>query len=169
MEEIEECINLDRTNEAEIFYVSYFRSLGFKLNNHTGGGGGMLGVSRKLSQEARDNLSAIRTGTKASSETKALLSAQRKGVKKSPKHREALFAANAARGKIRSTKHRLALEVGNIFRSKRIVDDLGNVYGSVGAVARTFGVSRGAIRRAVQGKVKRSLKTGRIFKYLKEK
>lgn len=33
----------DILNDAEIFYISYFRSIGMKLTNETDGGGGMLG------------------------------------------------------------------------------------------------------------------------------
>jgi hypothetical protein len=62
MFEIESGLTKAEANETESFYISYFRSIGCRLNNHTDGGEGSVGY--RHSPEIRAKMSALRTGRK---------------------------------------------------------------------------------------------------------
>ena len=62
MELVEECFSHEDLAETERFYIAYFRSLGFRLTNHTEGGEGCIGY--KHTDEARARMSAIQRGRK---------------------------------------------------------------------------------------------------------
>lgn len=91
IEELEEC-SWDESNSLEIFYISLFKSWGFRLVNSTNGGEGNLGFSmtkesrNKISLKIKDRYSGNKNpfyGKKHTTETKNLISEIHKGKKKS--------------------------------------------------------------------------------------
>lgn len=68
---IEECDSFDSLGKAEIFYIAYFRSIGMRLLNQTGGGDG----ATMFSDEHRAKISRAHMGRKASLETRARIAA----------------------------------------------------------------------------------------------
>ncbi len=63
IEVVEEKTSHEDLIEAERFYISYFRSLGFKLTNHTDGGEGCIGY--KHTAEAKKQMSEHRRGRRS--------------------------------------------------------------------------------------------------------
>lgn len=107
---LEEC-SLDELNATEKFYISYLRSIGCDLTNHTDGGEGMRGFLH--SEETRKHLSKMRIGKKSgphSQETIAKIAEGNRG-KVIPEEQRARMAA-AKRGKKRkpfSPEHKAKL------------------------------------------------------------
>lgn len=56
-EVVEECSNAKQLLEAEIFYISYFKTLGFDLTNLTEGGEGAKGYTH--TEESRHSMSVL--------------------------------------------------------------------------------------------------------------
>jgi hypothetical protein len=134
-----------------MFFISYFRSLGFNLTNQTDGGYGARGYKR--SEEWKAAASARQKGRQApwagqhmkSPEQRAAVSARFKGKKLSEAHANLCRMAAPRRA---------------------IVDNQGVEYPSVREAARAIGVDRAAIQRVLAGKQKTSL--GRTFHYKEE-
>lgn len=61
-------------DDAEMFWIGYFRSLGCRLTNHTNGGGGTSGYRKTVSAETRQKMSDAHKGKKFSAEHLANLS-----------------------------------------------------------------------------------------------
>lgn len=93
---LEECRHQNDLDEAEQFYIAYFRSLGFKLLNMTDGGGGTAGYQH--SAELRQYYSATRKGRRVSMEARLKISKALKGRLTSAEHRAKLSKAN--KGKV---------------------------------------------------------------------
>lgn len=79
---------IEQLNDAEIFWIAYFRSIGCRLTNQTSGGDGGwffseetlkrmsdLQKGRKLSESCRKKISSALLGKKRSAETRAKISA----------------------------------------------------------------------------------------------
>jgi hypothetical protein len=94
-------------NDAERYWIAYYRAAGCSLINGTSGGDGMANPSpetrakigaanraRIVSAETRAKLSATRKGRHLSPETRAKLSATRKGRKVTPETRAKLRAVD---------------------------------------------------------------------------
>lgn len=77
--------------EAEMFWIAMFRSLGARLTNSTLGGDGALGAIASI--ETRAKLSAIHKGREFSDSHKKALSDSRTGMKFSDSHLAAMAAA----------------------------------------------------------------------------
>jgi hypothetical protein len=79
--EIVEIEQTDETSwqEAEIFWIAYFRSIGADLKNWRQGGLGSTG--RKLSESHKQKLREFSTGRKHSETSKKLMSEKKKGIK----------------------------------------------------------------------------------------
>lgn len=75
MEVLEEHGSFDALAEAEQFYITYFRSLGFKLVNHTDGGEGQLGL--KHTEETKNRISESCKGLKKPGTAAAMKGDQR--------------------------------------------------------------------------------------------
>jgi len=90
-------------NEAECFYIAYFRSLGIPLLNLTDGGEGTLGHHHSEEYKARS--SAVRRGRHASPETRAKMSASHRGKTNSDQSRQKI--SEAKRGKKWNTERRM--------------------------------------------------------------
>jgi CelD/BcsL family acetyltransferase involved in cellulose biosynthesis len=74
---LEECTAAHELNEAERFYIAYFRFLGCRLTNATEGGEGAPGVH--VSEASRAKMSAARRGRKKSPEHIAAVAAALQG------------------------------------------------------------------------------------------
>ncbi len=139
-------------DEAEVFWIAYFRSIGAELCNHTPGGDGnrkgtkfslaarqsqsagqlrryererAAGIKRKMPRDIVDRIAAKRRGTKVSNETRAKLSAERIRRYSRPEARQA------------QSERMLKSWVGRV---PQLVDDQGVVYTSQSDAARKFGV-----------------------------
>lgn len=75
---LEEC-SKDTLSDAEIFYISYFKSIGMKLLNCTRGGEGLPGLVR--TEEHKRKLSESSKGRKASIETRQKQSLIRRALR----------------------------------------------------------------------------------------
>ena len=131
-------------NDAERFYISYFRSLGFRLTNETDGGMGLSG--RKWSKEQTETMRRKLTGRKFSDETLKRMSESHMGKKPPP---------NSAFG---SNYHRTMTN-----RKVKCVDD-GNVFPSLKEAAQFYGTYSSNICHMISGK--RSYAAGRRFEYV---
>lgn len=104
---LEEFDSPEHLNEAERFYISYFRSLGIPLLNCTDGGEGLYNATA----ETRAKLSAAMTGRTFTPEWKAKIS--RAKTKNSPK--EHIVALNKSRiGKPLSEAHKATLSKAHL-------------------------------------------------------
>lgn len=103
--------SLDATNEAEQFYIQYFRSLGIPLYNHKSGGqnGG------KQSDETKAKIRAKKLGTKASEETRAKMRARRP----SEETRAKMSAARKGRKHTDATKAKM----GTAWRGRKHTEE----------------------------------------------
>lgn len=120
IEIVEEFDDSTKLNESEIFYISYFKSLGFKLTNLTNGGDGPSGI--KFSEEHKRKIGEAHRGKTVSVETREKIRRNalnrspdsiRKGVetrtlngnyKMSCETREKI--GNSLRGRVFSAEHR---------------------------------------------------------------
>lgn len=126
---IEEVAAYEDLNEAEIFYMDYFRFLGFDLVNGTPGGrGAALGNKNSL-------------GHKHSAETKAKMALASTGRQNNL-------------GKVWSSETNRKKALNNP-RRKVIMDDLGNVYESIAEASIKLEIPTCGIRRILNGKAKR--------------
>lgn len=90
---IEDNVSDDKLDEREIYHISAFRSLGYKLTNLTNGGRGALGYT-SAQQKAS---SKKRIGQKRSEETRRKISESRKGIVFSDVHKKNLSKARTVR------------------------------------------------------------------------
>lgn len=133
IEVVEETADPVSLNDAERFYISYFRSLGFDLTNHTHGGEGTVGVRRNRTPEWNAKLGAAHRGKKISPQHRAAISSKLKGVSKGPfsyEHRKNISKARTG------TAGRKWSELDRIVRARQsgggpFIDQHGNRYESV--------------------------------------
>lgn len=71
--------NLEEANEREIFWIKYYKDLGYNLVNSSEGGNGTVGV--KMSEEHKKKLSLLYKGKPLSEEHRKKISISRKGKK----------------------------------------------------------------------------------------
>lgn len=138
----------DILNEAEIFWIRYFKEMGCKLTNATNGGGGSLGSKRFFSIETRRKMSLAKKGMTWPIEI----------VKK---------RADSNKGKPRyasSEEIRKAWAIKN--GAKQIIDQYGNVYESSKFAARKLNLYTANIRKVLKGQ--RHHTGGYKFKYLED-
>ena len=85
---LEEFADASELNDAERFYIAYFKSLGIPLLNCTEGGDGGAEISRRYWADpaSREKKRLERLGYKHLAETKVRMSAASKGKKKSAEH-----------------------------------------------------------------------------------
>lgn len=106
-------------NEAEIYWISYFRSVGCRLVNSTDGGEGVRGrkhteeskaylrsinIGKKMSPEACAKISKVHKGKVVSIEARKKMSIARKGKKLSVEHSKKISESN--RGRVFSDEHK---------------------------------------------------------------
>ena len=150
---VQELNNLNEINEAEKYWIQYFKDLGAPLTNSTKGGMGRCGLShteetKKKIAEGQKNRKILRGkdhgmyGRKLTNEEKKLISERTKEKMNDPLLREHL-----------SENHHLRTE---------IIDNYGNIYSSINDAHLITGLSRDSIRAILNGK-KQSVK-GYSFK-----
>lgn len=125
---IEECYSIHDLNEAEIFYIEYFKFIGSRLVNLTPGGMGAP-VGNQNAKGHRHSEDSKRKISKSSSSRKNNL------------------------GKSWSNDHKRKIAVNNP-RRKIIKDDLGNTYESIAEASRKLNIPSFGIRRILNGKGK---------------
>lgn len=76
--------NLNEANEREVYWIKYYRDLGYDLVNTSDGGNGTVGV--KPTQAHKDHLSSLFKGVPLSEEHRKKIGLARKGKKLSEKH-----------------------------------------------------------------------------------
>jgi hypothetical protein len=85
--------------EAEKFWITQFRALGFRLvNTAEGGRGGSGKRSKPMSQEQRDKIAATLTGRKQPRDVVERRNAANRGVPKSPRTEEHTINTVRSRG-----------------------------------------------------------------------
>lgn len=131
----------DKVDETEIFYITYMKSLGFKLLNHTQGGRGKF---LKLTEEQKLRW-ALQNKPPKSREffrQKAKEMWAQPGFKEEMKKLHKLYRDKEYSKKVsKSISDKVGL---------KIQDDLGNIYNSGQECATTLGVKKPGIYRAIR-------------------
>lgn len=170
--QIIECA-LEEANEAERYWIDYFRKAGCRLVNQTSGGDGISGY--RFSKEARSRMSASRKGRKQRpfrEETKRKMSEAAKRRWASPEERRsasvkmtALLQGNTRR-KGKKDKIETSLRKSKARGGRPFVDQFGRRYETQRSAARLLGLSQGDVGRVLAGKFKQI--KGFVFKYVVE-
>ena len=159
LEIIEECENKSSLDEAEIFYICYFRSLGFDLTNLTNGGDGTVGY--RLSIEQRKAIGVRNLGRRASRETRERMSAAHEGHVTSQETRDKIGHAN--RGRVLSEEQKIGL--ARAHGSRPFIHlNTGKVYESQASAARDLGLYQSEVREVLIGR--RRIARGNRFEYV---
>lgn len=146
IEEVEVHQNHDDLIQAEIFYISYFRSLGFNLTNHTYGGEGSVGRKYTMPKETKIKIGNSNRGKIRTPEWRNNMSLSKKGHKYSDEIRLKNCRAHGG---------------------DRIIDEKGHIYNSVRDASRKLGISSPTISALLKNERPNS-KMGKTFKYLKK-
>lgn len=154
-------------DDSEIFHIEYFRSIGCRLTNQTGGGRGTI-KNVVVTQKMRDTSRALHLGKKRSPETCKRISEARRGCKlskpRSQEYREKMSRIHS--GKINSLESRIKMSRGHGGRPIVCVET-GEVFETVTIAADTKKVWRQDISKILKGK--RRFSKGFSFKYLEAK
>ena len=179
IEVVEEFPDKATLMEGERFYISYFRSLGFRLLNICDGGEGFTG---KHTAEAKAKIAAAGIGRKASPESIEKRSAQLRGKHLPGTHCKALCVPKSgagAKGVSKSEAHRAAVSRGktglkfsqehilNMSRGrggKPLMDETGTIYKTQSEAARALGIDQGSVRQVLIGNSTHA--NGHVFQYL---
>lgn len=155
IEVLEEHNDAQSLYEAEQFWISYFKSIGCNLTNHTDGGAGVLGM--KHSEHTKKNWSLNRKGRKLSEATKAKMSVARLGrrMAQSTKDKLSLSKRGIKIGPM-SEAHKKSISGGPI------IDNFNNVYESISHAARKLNITPAMVSRVVNGSRKQT--AGYVFK-----
>jgi hypothetical protein len=89
-------------NEAEVFWIGYFKMVGVNLTNLTSGGDGVRGIPLHLDHRLKISRAlkgrpSPRKGAKLSKETRRAMSEAHKGLKFSDDHRASISRSNQGR------------------------------------------------------------------------
>lgn len=159
---------LNGLNEAEQFWIAYYKSIGCELLNMTPGGDGhhgriyspelreKIGAAQrgkpkpKHSAETRAKMSAAHKGRKATAETRAKMSAAQRGIKHTPESIEAMREVHRANW----SKPGYAEKMSRAHGCRPFWDHLGRRYETVNGAARQLGLTSGEISAALNGKRK---------------
>jgi group I intron endonuclease len=156
--------------EAEKFYISYFRSLGFNLTNMTDGGEGCPG--RKLSKEARERLRQVNLGNKhslgkkkapVSKEVRLRMSERNKLRMKDPAVRQNI--SNKLTG-LKQSKETIGKRQRNMVgkREKWLISKDGQKFTSQKEAARFFNITEAYISKMLNGSCPNLLGVSRVEK-----
>lgn len=157
---IQKCNDNEDLDSLEPQWISYFKKMGCPLTNCQEGGPSCyepktLSHSQAISKalkgrtfgsETRAKMSKVRAGKKASAETKAKMSAVRKG--------------KAPYNMTDSTRKKLS----KINGGRPFVDELGNVYNTLGEAAKSLDMGITSVFKVLHGEYE-SIR-GHTFKYL---
>ena len=160
---IQEFDNPDILGEAEIFWIAYFRNMGFDLTNITLGGDGASGY--RHTDETLSHLREIHKGKRPSAKCLSAANAAVRGSHRS--HSEATKAKMSASklGKSRkpfSDQTKLRMSEGHGGRLFR--DQSGEVYTTLSEAQLSTGVDRANISAVLHGRYKQC--NGFVFAYL---
>lgn len=163
-----ELVETQPTREAmfdtEIFYIAYFRSLGFRLVNEVPGGRG--GGAPNPSPERRAKMSAAHMGKKQSAEQIEKRVSQFRGKKRPPMSQEWKDKiASTLSGHVQTAESRA--KKSRAVGGRPFQDQDGRVFQTLSDAAKELGVNLTSVHKTLCG-VTRSCK-GRIFKYIEEK
>ena len=136
--------------DAEVFYIAYFRSLGFDLTNQTDGGEGLPGYTH--TPESRLKMSQKLKGKPKSAEQRRKLSIAKTGIPTG--HRAPEVSAKIA-------KTRRELQSG----ARRVLDSDGNEYLSVNYAAAAFGLASVTVISSIKSGIPVK-KIGKFFSYV---
>lgn len=161
---LEECVSKEALNEAEIFYIAYYRSLGCALTNHQDGGYNRQKTGWTMSESSRQKCSEAakkRYEKDPSSLKKAIAARIAKPVSEEAK------AVKSSKLKQRwlDNPEQMRANITGIPSSKRIpiIDQFGNKYSSITEAAKVASTSTSNICKQLNGKHK-SVK-GFVFSY----
>ncbi len=101
-----DCISIGELNQAEVYWIAYFRNNGSPLTNLTTGGDGQ--GSRPVSEETRRKISEKLKGRKLPAEHCKSMSAALKGRTISSEHRDKLSSASKGKPKSDKTKENMS-------------------------------------------------------------
>lgn len=163
---IEVCNNAQELDDAEIFYIAYYRSIGCRLTNiQKGGYHGGRGMGYKHTPETIEKLklsAKARYDRDPSSLQKAVSinKITRIGCKQSKECIAKRQATRIAKGIYAYPYHLIAL---NHLLRKPVKDQFGNKYQSVTEAAKAIGSSTSNINKQIKGII--SQNKGYIFKF----
>lgn len=139
---IDNASSKEELNQAERFFIAYFRALGARLTNTTDGGDGLVRGSKR-SPEIRARLSVALKGRHVSRETCARISAAKTGKKLGV---DVGLRQSRARG------------------SRPLVDQFGDTYENDAHAARVLLLSPGMANRVARGQMKQT--KGYVFAFI---
>lgn len=136
-------------DEAEIFWISYFRMIGSDLLNHDNGG--RVNYLRFNSSENKQKQSIACKKTNGTPEKRDYFSKETKRQWQDPEIRQKRLSA--MKNKPRTEEQKNNMRLGNIQRFE-LTDDLGNIYLSLHDAAKQLNVSAMTIHRALKNNIK---------------
>ncbi len=131
---LEEYDSPDLLNDAERFFIAYFRSIGARLLNQTDGGEGALGY--KQSAETKEKRAAKLRGKPRSEDTKRKLSIINKVAANTPEARERSAAPNRGRRLPEASRKAIAEKLSERPMTDAWADSLAKAR-AVGVIARS--------------------------------
>lgn len=135
-------------NDAEIFWLAYFRYIGCDLTNITAGGRGRAGF--KLSDETKKAIGLSNRGKIRSLDVVQQMRVRATGRKPTVESIEK--QASKVRGRKHSEEAKILMSEAR--GGTAIVDQYGTIYPSRASAAKVLGVNRGEITKVIQGKKK---------------
>jgi group I intron endonuclease len=165
-------LSLKDLNEAEKYWISYFRSINCKLTNLTDGGEGSKGYKHTIEARKIMSMKASRSkGFKGHKHTKESLEKQRQaklGKKLTISHKLAIGKAGKGKishrkGKILPTQHAFNIKLGSKKRCTVMCLNDNNVFLSYRDAAKYYNTQHAMIRLCCQdGKIRRGLSFKKI-------
>jgi len=154
-------------NQAEIFWIAYFRSLNCPLTNSSNGGdGGATRTGKPKGIEERLKLSRSRLGKKDSLETRLKKAKASAGRRHSPEECARISARLKGNNFGHSNKGRVLTEQHKLRLSSKVIDNNGVVYNSVKEASQKIGVNISRVSLVLRGLAKTT--RGLTFSYFKE-
>lgn len=162
IELIEEFDDQIKCDEAEQFYIDYFRSLGFKLTNLTGGGKGVI-RDVVVTDKMRETTRRTHLGVKRSDKTRAKISAARLGTKMPPRSQETRDKISTIhKGKTVAADSRVLMSKAR--GGKPVIHiESGLTFDTASEAARHFGVWPQGVSQCASGRIKHT--AGHRFAY----
>lgn len=141
VEILQETATLEEANDSEVFWISYYKSIGCELTNSTAGGDGGI-VSRKPTCTDEAVIEMYQSGLSTGQIAKSMKTCKKR-----------ILTVLNKNNFVRAT----ALQ-------KEVVDENGNKYSSITAAGKALGLTCGAVSNMLCGKSKTV--AGHTFRYL---
>ncbi len=142
----------DRLNDAEVFWIAYFRYIGARLTNMTTGGGHPV-----VCEESRIKQSMARKGRKRSPEARANISAGKKGKKFSPTHVENMSRSRLGKKRSQEEKDKISASMKGMQKTEEHLRNL-----AVAAKTRKY-TPEGKAKIALAAKLREARKRGQTI------